>query len=482
MTMDAPHRAPGEAHDDAPSAAFGARRVLIPLVVAFAFFLEQLDATIITTAIPDMAQSLDTTALRLNLALTAYMVTVAVFIPLSGWLADRFGMRRIFAAAIAVFTLGSVLCGLAWSLESLVAARVVQGLGGAMMAPVGRLIMLRSFPRHELARAMTYVALPAILGPTMGPLLGGLITTGVGWRWIFFVNVPFGAAGIAFAWANVREVPGATPGRFDLTGFAMCALVAALAEAGMEALGHHLVSLQLVLALFAASGVMLALYVVHSTGRVAPALDLALLRVRSFRVALLVGGLSRIGINAVPFMLPLLLQLGFGFSPIRSGSITFVSALGALFVRSSSVWLLRRFGFDRLLLGNTCLAALAIGGFALIGPETPVWLMVVYIFGFGVIRNVQFNAIQTLTYADIPRPALSRATSLGGVLQQLAMSFGVSVSATLLGLVGGAGGVIAVADFHMVFLMLAGLTALSLPGLLTLTAQDGALVSNHVRR
>ncbi len=466
---------------DAPVAATGKGRLLIPLVVAFAFFLEQLDATIITTAIPEMALSLTTTALHLNLALTAYMITVAVFIPVSGWMADRFGMRRTFSAAIAVFTLGSVLCGLAWSLETLVAARILQGLGGAMMTPVGRLIMLRSFPRAELARAMTYVALPAVVGPTIGPLLGGLITAHVGWRWIFFVNLPFGVAGIAFALCNVREAAAVTPERFDLKGFLMCAVAAALAEIGMEALGHHVVPLWIVLSVFAASAVTLAGYALYAAGRVAPVLDLALLNIRSFRVALLIGGVSRIGVSAVPFMLPLLLQVGFGLSPVVSGSITFVSSLGALFVRSMSVRLLRAFGFDRLLLGNTVLAAAVIGGFSLITPETPTWLLLGSIFCFGIVRNIQFNAIQTLTYADVPRPALSRATSLGGVLQQLALSFGVSVSATLLGLVAGESGAIPVADFHLVFLMLAGLTLLSLPGFMTLTPQDGILVSNHVR-
>jgi hypothetical protein len=467
--------------EDAVVATEGARRLLIPLVVAFAFFLEQLDATIITTAIPDMALSLGTTALSLNLALTAYMVTVAVFIPVSGWMADRYGMRRVFCAAIAVFTLGSVLCGVAWSLETLVAARVLQGLGGAMMTPVGRLIMLRSFARSELAQAMTFVALPAIVGPTIGPLLGGLITSTIGWRWIFFVNLPFGAAGIAFAWANVREAAFVAPQRFDILGFVMCALVAGLAEVGMEALGQRIVPLSVVLALFAAAGLLLALYIRYASRRSAPVLDLRLLRIRSFRVALLAGGVTRIGVNAVPFMLPLLLQVGFGYSPLRSGSLTFVSALGSLVVRTSSVWLLRKLGFDRLLLINTCLAAVAIALFALVGAETPHWLLLIGIFGFGVIRNVQFNSIQTLTYADIPRPSLSQATSLGSVLQQLAMSFGVSVSATLLALVAGEGGAISVADFQLVFLMLGGLTLLALPGILTLTAQDGALVSNHVR-
>ena len=468
--------------DDLALIATGRRRLLIPLVVAFAFFLEQLDATIITTAIPDMARSLDTTALRLNLALTAYMITVAVFIPLSGWLADRFGMRRTLCSAIGVFTLGSVLCGLAWSLNTLVAARVLQGLGGAMMAPVGRLIMLRSFPRSELARAMTWVALPAILGPTMGPLLGGLITTHIGWRWIFYVNLPFGLLGMVLAWIYVREAFGVTAARFDLKGFLLCAAAAALAEAGMEALGHHLVPVWTVLLIFATAAACLIGYAGYATNKVAPVLDLTLLRIRSFRVALLIGAVSRLSIAAVPFMLPLLLQVGFGFSPVLSGSITFVSSIGALFVRSMSVHLFRLFGFDRLLVANTVITAAVVAGFALFGPHTPIWLMLAYIFGFGIVRNIQFNTIQTLTYSDVPRPVLSRATSLGGVLQQLALSFGVSVSATLLGLVAGPGGTVSVADFRLVFLLLAGLTLLSVPGFLALTPEDGILVSNHRRR
>ncbi len=466
---------------EAPVAATGRRKRLIPLVVAFAFFLEQLDATIITTAIPDMAHSLDTSALRLNLALTAYLVTVAVFIPLSGWLADRFGMRTIFATAIAVFTTGSILCGFSWSLNTLVAARVLQGLGGAMMTPVGRLIMLRSFARSELVTAMSYMAIPSIIGPTIGPILGGFITTDIGWRWIFFVNIPFGIAGVIFALVNVREADLPKPGPFDIPGFLMCAAGAALLECGIEALGYEIVPLPVVLALFAGAVIALGGYALYGYGRVGAVLDLTLFRIRSFRVALLVGGISRISMSAVIFMLPLLLQLGFGYSPIRSGSLTFISSLGALLIRPISVVLLRRLGFDRLLSANSCIGALSIAGFALINVDTPVWLMFGYIFLFGVIRSVQFNSIQTLTYADVPRPALSRGTSLGGVLQQLAQGFGVSVSAMMLGMVSGEGTNVPVADFHLVFLLLAGLTLLGLPGFMMLSAQDGALVSNHRR-
>jgi EmrB/QacA subfamily drug resistance transporter len=429
-----------------------------------------------------MARGLHETPLRLNLALTGYILALAVFIPVSGWIADRFGMRRTFCAAIAIFTFGSAVCGLSSDLTMLVLSRVLQGLGGAMMTPVGRLILLRSFARKDLVTAMTYMSIPAVLGPTLGPLAGGFITTIASWRWIFYVNIPFGALGILLAWRFVRDVPTPRPPRFDIPGFLIIAVGMVLFQAGVELMGHPLLPWPQIAAVFAVSFAVLAAYAFYAKGHVNAALDLTQLRVRSFRVAVGAGGLCRIGLNAVPFLLPLMLQIGFGLSPVQSGSLTFVSSLGTIVIRPVTAILLRRLGFDRLLIGNAVIGALAIAGFALISPGTPHAAILAYVLMFGIVRNTQFNAVQTLTYADIPRPELSRATSLGGAAQQLMMGLGVSVSAAMLGLVAGPSERLTVPDFHHVFLGLAVVPLLALPGFLKLTGSDGATVSGHVRR
>jgi EmrB/QacA subfamily drug resistance transporter len=464
-----------------PTVQYPRLRYLIPLVVAFAFFLEQLDATIVTTAIPAMAKSLGETPVRLNLALTSYILSLAVFIPISGWIADRFGMRRTFSAAIAIFTLGSVACGFAPDFRTLVASRVLQGFGGAMMTPVGRLILLRSFPRHDLVTAMTWMSIPALIGPTLGPLAGGLITTYASWRWIFYVNTPFGLAGIWLAWRSVKEVAVPPPESFDFLGFIICGVGMALLEFGIENLGRPVISRFSVAALFAAAALVLALYARHARNHPNAALDLTQLRVRSFRIALGPGGLCRIGINAVPFLLPLMLQIAFGLSPIQSGSLTFVSSLGTLVMRPVTAALLRALGFDRLLFGNAVVSAASIAGFALIQPSTPHWIVLIYVFAFSIVRTTQFNAIQTMTYSDIPPSGLSKATSLGGVVQQLTMGFGVSISAALLGLIAGSEQTLSVRAFHLVFLAVAVVPLLSLPGFARLSPLDGAQVSGHRR-
>jgi EmrB/QacA subfamily drug resistance transporter len=464
-----------------PASADPKLRLLIPLVVAFAFFLEQLDSTIITTAIPDMARGLGETPLRLNLALTGYILSLAVFIPVSGWIADRFGMRRTFCAAIGIFTFGSAICGLSTDLTMLVLSRVLQGFGGAMMTPVGRLILLRSFARKDMVTAMTYVSIPAVLGPTLGPLAGGLITTIASWRWIFYVNIPFGALGILLAWNFVRDVPTAPPPRFDVPGFLIIALGMVLFQAGVELLGHPMLPWPYVGCVFALSVLVLFAYARYAARRANPALDLTQMRVRSFRVSVITGGLCRVGLNAVPFLLPLMLQIGFGLSPVQSGSLTFVLSLGALVIRPVTAILLRRLGFNRLLIGNAVIAAGALAGFALISPATPHGVILAYVLVFGIVRNTQFNAVQTLTYAEVPRVSLSRATSLGSAVQQLNMGLGVSVSAALLGMLAGPSEKLSVADFHHVFLLLALVPLAALPGFLSLSASDGAQVSGHVR-
>jgi EmrB/QacA subfamily drug resistance transporter len=457
-------------------------RIIIPMIVAVAFLMEQLDSTIITTAIPDMAASLGTTPLRMNLAVSMYILTLAVFIPVSGWFADRYGSRRIFALALFVFTLGSALCGMATSFEMLLVTRAIQGLGGAMMTPVGRLILLRSFPRSELVTAMTYMTLPAILGPVIGPLLGGFLTTYVSWRWIFYVNLPFGFIGIVLALRYVEDVRAEHRTRFDFGGFFLVGAGLALVQYGIENIGRPTIPPLAIAAVLVAAVLLLLAFTRYAKRVSAPAVDLTLFRIRSFWVGTLAGGLCRVGLNGVPFLLPLMLQVGFGVSPITSGSLTFLSSFGALIVRPVLSVLLRLFGFDRVLAGSAVLGSVILAGFALMEPDTPHWIIGIHILLFGLVRSVQFMSSNTLSYADTPAEKLSRATSLGGVLQQLSVSFGVSIAAMLLGLVSIESHVLTPERFHEAFLLMAVIPLLSLPGFFMLKPEDGMQVSRHYRK
>jgi EmrB/QacA subfamily drug resistance transporter len=452
---------------------------MIPMMVAMAFLMEQLDSTILTTAVPDIARSLKVTPVQMSLAVAAYVLAVAVFIPISGWFADRFGARRIFVSALAVFTLGSVLCGLARNFEMLVAMRVVQGLGGAMMTPVGRLILLRSFPRAELMTAMTYMTLPAIVGPVIGPLLGGILTSTLSWRWIFYVNLPFGLLGMLLAMrflANTRETIVA---RFDFPGFLMVGGGLGLLQFGMENISRPIISPWTIAATIAAALTLLLGFGLYARRIAAPAIDLGLFRIRSFRVGTLAGGLCRIGMNGIPFLLPLMLQLGFGLSPIGSGSITFVGSIGAVLIRGLISPILRKHGFRIVLVLSAIIGSATLAGFALLGPHTSHWLIMLYVFVFGLMRSAQFMTSNTLSYSDMPDSHLSRATSLGGVLQQLSVSFGVSVSAVLLSLVSLPSHVLTPARFHEAFLLMAAIPLLALPGFMALAPQDGVKITGR---
>jgi EmrB/QacA subfamily drug resistance transporter len=457
-------------------------RLLIPLIVAAGFFMEQLDTTVIATAIPAMAAGLGTTPLHMSLAVTTYVLTLAVFVPVSGWFADRYGARRIFVLSLLTFTAGSVLCGVSVDLPMLIAARALQGLGGAMMTPVGRLILIRSFPRSQLVTAMTYMTLPAVVGPVMGPILGGALTTYASWRWAFFINVPFGLAGALLALRFVADERAVAPARFDVLGFLLFGAGVALLQYSLEAAGRGGTPAAAIAAILLVAGALLAVFFRHARRIPVPAVNLTLFRDRAFRVGTLAGGLCRIGLNGTPFLLPLMLQVGFGVSPLTSGLLTFVSSLSALAVRPVLQPLLRTLGFARVLIGSALAGSAVTAGFALLGPGTPHAIVVAYILLFGLARSTQFMASNTLSYSDLPADKLSGATSVGGVLQQLSVSFGVSIAAMLLGFLAGPQHHLTPDRFHEAFLALSLIPLLGIPGFLALRPEDGAHVSGHVRR
>jgi EmrB/QacA subfamily drug resistance transporter len=452
---------------------------MIPMIVAMAFFMEQLDSTIITTAVPDIARSLAVTPVQMSLAVAAYVLAVAVFIPVSGWFADRFGARRIFVLALAIFTVGSALCGISQSFFMLILMRILQGLGGAMMTPVGRLILLRSFPRSEIMTAMTYMTLPAIIGPIIGPLLGGLLTTYLSWRWIFYVNLPFGLVGMLLAMRFVENVRDMGVGKFDFPGFLMVGCGLGLFQFGMENVSRPIISISTIAITIAAAIVLLAGFGLYAKNASAPAVDLSLFRTRSFRVGTLAGGLCRVGMNGVPFLLPLMLQVGFGLTPVASGSITFVGSVGAVLIRSLVAPVLRRYEFRTVLIVSAIAGSITLAGFALLGPQTPHWVIFLYVFLFGLTRAAQFMTSNTLTYSDIPDTHLSRATSLGGILQQLSVSFGISVSAVLLSIVSRHSHVLATAQFHDVYMLTSIIPLLAIPGFMELQTQDGIMATGR---
>ena len=456
------------------------RAIVIALIVGCAFFMEGLDSTMIAVSIPAMAKSLGQNPLRLSLVITTYLLSLAVFIPVSGWIADRLGTRIVFCSAIAIFTAGSALCGLATNLPMLLATRVIQGFGGAMMTPVGRLILLRSFPRSELVTAMNWMTIPAMIGPTVGPIVGGFMTSWISWRGIFFLNLPIGVLGLVLALRLFENFRAPAPTRFDLRGFFLCGLGLALLQLAIENLGRPIFPGVLDAVFFPAALAILAVYGWHARQREDPVLDLRLLRIRTFRIGTVTGGFCRVGLDAAPFLLPLLFQVGFGLSPIRSGLLSFSSSVGAMLVRALAGSLLRLFGFRRLLVSTACLAAAVTAGCGLLEADTPAWVIVLLVLLSGCVRSVQYLALNAVSYADMPGPLLSKGTSVAGVAQQVARGFGVAIGAALLAVIAGPMKV-TVADFRLAFSLVGLIPLLAAVGFLRLTPEDGSTVSGHVQ-
>jgi len=391
--------------------------------------MENLDATVISTSLPAIALDLHEDPISLKLALMSYLVSLAVFIPASGWAADRFGARTIFRIAILVFTLGSISCGLSSTLPGLVFARMIQGLGGAMMTPVGRLLLLRSVERTDLVRALSYLTVPALLGPIAGPLLGGFITTYFHWRWIFWINVPIGIIGIVLATFFIEDVREETSWPLDLSGFLFCGLGLALLIFGLATAARGFAPLDATIALVAFGALFLAIYVFHARRAAFPLLDLSLLSVQTFRASVAGGSLFRIGIGSIPFLLPLMLQMSFGMNPFQSGSITFVASAGAMLMKTTASPILRLFGFRRVLVSTAILSAGFLGCYGLFTRTTPIMLMMSVFFIGGFFRSLEFTSLNAIAYAEIEPAKMSRAVSFASVAQQLSLSLGIAVGA-----------------------------------------------------
>jgi EmrB/QacA subfamily drug resistance transporter len=457
------------------------RQIIVPLIVAGALFMQNLDSTVISTAIPTIAASLGEDPLRLNLAITSYLLSLAIFIPLSGWTADRFGARNVFRTAILVFTLGSVGCGFAHSLPELVVARIIQGMGGAMMVPVGRLALLRTVAKADLVGAMSYLTMPALIGPVIGPMLGGFIVTYGSWRWIFFINIPIGLIGMALVHHFIENSRENAPGPLDYRGFVLAGVGLAALMYGIEASGRGMLTGGLVVLLVGGGAALLVLYVLHARLTPNAIIDLSLLRIPTFRAAMLGSAVFRTGIDGLPFLMPMLLQVGFGLNPLASGFLTFATYAGAMTMKMSATPILRTFGFRPVLIGNAAICWLFMTGYGLFRPTTPHLVIFAALLAGGFFRSLQVTSTNTLVFADVPAAVMSRATSFASMAQQLAMSMGVGAAALMLHLsvLWRGGGPLVAADFTPVFFA-GGMFALAaILVFLPMASDAGAELSGH---
>lgn len=460
------------------------RSRLTALIVACALFMQNLDSTVIATALPTIARAFGSDPVHMNVALTAYLLSLAVFIPASGWIADRYGAKQVFRLAIIVFTIGSVLCGFSNSLGELVAARVFQGIGGAMMVPVGRLVLLRTVPKHELVAAMAWLSTPALLGPVMGPPLGGFIVEYFSWRAIFQINIPMGILGVVLVTLYVDDIrePSNTP--FDWRGFLLSGTALASLMFGLETMGRGIfapwVSWAAVV-LGVSSGL---LYGWHARRYAAPLIDFGLLKYRTFLVAVAGGTLFRIGIGAIPFLLPMMLQLTFGKSAAESGLITFASSLGALAMKPAATGALRVMGFRDTLLANCVISSVLLGMVAFFQPTWPVALIYLILLAGGFFRSLQFTAYNALAYAEVPRPKMGFATGFYATVQQVSATLGVTVGAASLTITMALSGAHEpqLRDFATAFLVVAAFALCSLPVSLLLPRDAAQDVSGHAGR
>jgi EmrB/QacA subfamily drug resistance transporter len=408
-----------------PSAA---SKQLLPWLVAVAFFMESLDTTILNTAVPAISAALHVTPLSMKSVLASYTLSLAVFIPISGWMADRFGTRYVFASAIGLFTLGSLLCGLSTNIHVLVLCRILQGCGGAMMVPVGRLTLVRTFAKSELIRAMSFVAIPGLVGPMLGPVAGGLIVGYLQWRFIFFVNIPIGLIGLVLVYTHLPNYREEETHPLDIVGLILFGSGIALLSYVLEIFGEHTLSVREIAGLLAIAFCLIGGYLLHARGIPHPLLQLKLFQIRTFRAAVSGSFFTRLGIGGVPFLLPLLYQVGLGFSAIQSGLLIMPQALAAMSTKFLMARVLARVGYRGVLISNTVLLGILLFLFATIGVRTPVWLIVIQAFCYGMFSSLQYTSMNTLAYADVTEEQTSSASSIASTTQQMSISFGVATA------------------------------------------------------
>jgi EmrB/QacA subfamily drug resistance transporter len=455
--------------------------MLLPMVIASALFLENMDSTVLATSLPAIALDLGEDPIVLKLAFTSYLLSLAVFIPVSGWMADRFGARQVFRAAIAVFTLASLACAFTSSLEGFIVARAIQGMGGAMMVPVGRLVLVRAIPKSELVQALSYLTLPALIGPVVGPLIGGFLTTYFHWRWIFFINLPMGITGIILATIFVPDVKGEHQTKLDVSGFFLLGLGLSSLVFGLTILGREILPVYVAPLLVLFGVTMLALYVRHAKRTEHPILKLALLAVPTFRTSMVGGFFFRAGIGSNPFLLPLMLQIGFGLTAFQSGSLTFAASAGAFFMKISAPSILKRFGFRTILTINGLISAAFFALITLFDAATPHLVILAVLLAGGFFRSLQFTCLNAIAYADIGPEDLSRASSFASVVQQVSGSVGVAAAALILESLQYFRGdtQLLIGDFKIAFGLIALVVAASTMAHYRLEKSAGAAVSGH---
>lgn len=453
----------------------------VSLIVAIAFFMQNLDMTALNTAIPALAQSFGVDVVSLSTGITAYVISLAIFIPISGWIADRFGTRKVFCSAVVLFVIASILCGISVTLWQFVACRLLQGAAGAMMTPVGRLAVLKVTPKENLVTAIAYITWPGLVAPVAGPLVGGYLATYWTWHWIFFLNVPLGIFCVALAWHFIpaQEAEDSGKPQFDIFEFLLNAVALSSFMYGLDAMSHKENSLWLSVG-FVVVGISLLIYNRNYSLRIThPLIDYSVLKISTYRVTIFVGSLSRMVINVAPFLVPLMFQSGFGLTPYESGRLFLATMLGNLFMKPMTVWIMKKYNFRSVLIINGFLVAVFTLLTAFLLPTTPVLLVVIVMFLSGMFRSMQFSAITTLAFADIPQNQMTPANTFYSTVQQMSAGMGIAMGAIFLRvstLINGSGNNYSVADFNVSFILSAIVGFLSLIGYMKLKPTDGDVV------